>query len=225
MTAIGTINRPIRPGILASTGSISTTPAAAATPRAGADRTDQRQTADRAPTRRSESGSFSSAKLAIAALLGVVTYPPPATLQVNGRTVTVDLSVDSLSSIAARVLAEARTEASVQEEELGGSLRYRLVVDGEVEPVGPADAQVAALVGFARPRPAPLPSPHSAPEADPETSPAPAETAGESPRHEGARTEMLDLFTAIDAAMGRVREQAAPLAMELRELGPDPESN
>lgn len=167
-----------------------------------------------------ETASFSSAKLAIASLLGVVTYPPPASLKINGRTVMIDLEVDSLSSIAARVLAEARTEAAIQEEEVGGSLRYRLAVDGAVEPAGPADAHAAALVGFVRSRPAPLPSLRYGRDAEPER-----DSGSGRPLREAARSAMLELFTAIDAAMGRVREQAAPLAIELRELGPDPESN
>lgn len=151
-----------------------------------------------------QSRPFTSAKAAIASMLGVATYPAPATLKVNGKTVTIDLAVESLSSIAARVLSEARTRATVEEEALGGSVHYRLAVDGEVEPAGPADETVAALMGFLREPHSPLPSPG-------DSGPAP-----ETGRH----AEMVERFTAIDAAMSRIREQPAPLMAELRGLQP-----
>lgn len=89
-----------------------------------------------------------SATLAVAAALGV-TVPPPSTIKVNGRTVVVDLSTDSLTSIAARIRA-AGAEAQLTSEVVGGGTASRLVVGGSVRAEeGNADsAAIVAALGF-----------------------------------------------------------------------------
>lgn len=72
----------------------------------------------------------SSATTAIAAMLGV-TLPMPSTIEVGGRTISVDLTVDSLSSIAAKISA-AGGNASVTSETAGGKTSYRLVTSDTV---------------------------------------------------------------------------------------------
>ncbi len=72
----------------------------------------------------------SSTTAAIAAMLGV-SMPPPSTIEVGGRIITVDLTVDSLSSIAAKISA-AGGNASVTSETSGGKTSYRLVTSDTV---------------------------------------------------------------------------------------------
>jgi flagellar hook-associated protein 2 len=72
-----------------------------------------------------QSQKVSSATAAIATMLGV-TMPPPSSIEVGGRVIAVDLTVDSLSSIAARIAA-AGGNASVATETSGGKTSYRLV--------------------------------------------------------------------------------------------------
>ncbi|MHB1225490.1 MAG: flagellar filament capping protein FliD [Gemmatimonadaceae bacterium] len=102
--------------------------------------------------------AVSSVTTAIAASLGV-TMPAPSTIKVGGKTITVDLSQDSLSSIAAKIQAQgipARTVA----ETVDGRTSYRLEVEGTVEAIGAGDGtpeQVVAsqraieVLGFVRP--------------------------------------------------------------------------
>src|SRR4029450_5879 len=45
---------------------------------------------------------------AIATMLGV-SLPPPSTITINGQTITVDLTVDSLTTIAAKIQAAGGT--------------------------------------------------------------------------------------------------------------------
>lgn len=78
---------------------------------------------------------------AIATMLGV-TLPPPATIKVGGRTISVDLSVDSLSSIAQKIQAAGGT-AEVKTETVGATRYARLVTAGTVEADG-ADATALA---------------------------------------------------------------------------------
>lgn len=83
----------------------------------------------------SRSKPVSSVVAAAAAALGLVVTPPPATMRVGNVTITVDLSVDSLSAIAAKINA-AGGSASVESEAYGSETRYRLVTDGNVSAVG-----------------------------------------------------------------------------------------
>lgn len=72
----------------------------------------------------------SSATAAIAMMLGV-SMPPPSTIEVGGRTITVDLTVDSLASIAAKIAA-AGGNATVTSETAGGKTGHRLVTSDTV---------------------------------------------------------------------------------------------
>lgn len=62
---------------------------------------------------------------AIATMLGV-SLPPPSTVTVNGQTISVDLSIDSLATIAAKIQA-AGGSAEVVSESANGKTNYRLV--------------------------------------------------------------------------------------------------
>lgn len=101
--------------------------------------------------------AVSSVTSAIALSLGV-TMPAPSTIKVGGRTIAVDLSQDSLASIAAKIQAQgipARTVAHT----VDGTTSYRLEVEGTVEglaagegtPQEVSDSQRAIeVLGFAR---------------------------------------------------------------------------
>lgn len=74
---------------------------------------------------------ISSAVQAAAIAMGLNVSPPPASIRVGNQLITVDLSTQSISAIAARINA-AGGSASVQSEAYGDQTRYRLVVDGNV---------------------------------------------------------------------------------------------
>lgn len=75
----------------------------------------------------------------IAQALGVP-MPSPSTFKVNGVTISVDLSQDSLSSIVAKINAATNSSAAkVQSETVNGTTTSRLVIDGSVT-VDSADA-------------------------------------------------------------------------------------
>jgi flagellar hook-associated protein 2 len=78
----------------------------------------------------SRSRTVSPATQAIAAALGV-NMPPPSTIKVGDRTIAVDLTTDSLSSIAARIRA-AGVQAEVQAETSGGTTQFRLSIGASV---------------------------------------------------------------------------------------------
>ncbi|MGQ0766230.1 MAG: flagellar filament capping protein FliD [Gemmatimonadota bacterium] len=90
----------------------------------------------------------SSATAAIATMLGV-TLPPPSTIEIGGRTITVDLAVDSLSSIAARVVA-AGGNASVVTEAQGSTTAFRLVTSETVGASTVDGQRTLELLGFVR---------------------------------------------------------------------------
>lgn len=92
----------------------------------------------------SRSKPVSSAVIAAAAALGLATSPAPAMIRVGNVTITADLSVDSISAIAAKINA-AGGSASVQSEDFGGQTRYRLVTDGNVSAVN-GDAGSQAVI-------------------------------------------------------------------------------
>lgn len=87
---------------------------------------------------------ISSAVLAAAVALGLNVTPQPATIRVGARIIAVDLSTQSIASIAAKISA-AGGSASVQSEAYGDQTRYRLVVDGNVT-ADPNDANSAAVI-------------------------------------------------------------------------------
>jgi flagellar hook-associated protein 2 len=74
------------------------------------------------------SGKFTSTEIAIGQLLGLVS-PPATTIKVGNRTIAVDLAVDTLSTLAAKIMAAgvgARTTSSVDN---NGVTQSRLAVD------------------------------------------------------------------------------------------------
>jgi flagellar hook-associated protein 2 len=85
--------------------------------------------------------------LAVAAALGV-TSPPPSSIRVGGRTISVDLTVDSIASIIAKIRA-AGGQAEVQTETIGGVPSHRMSVGGTVTATAdPGSAGVIAALGF-----------------------------------------------------------------------------
>lgn len=96
----------------------------------------------------SRSRAVSSSSLAVAAALGI-SVPPPSSIRVGGRTISVDLSVDSIASIVAKIRA-AGGQAEVQTETVGGVPSYRLSAGGNVTASGdPNSAATIAALGFA----------------------------------------------------------------------------
>lgn len=96
----------------------------------------------------SKSRAVPSSGLAVAAALGV-TSPPPSSIKVGGRSISVDLAVDSIASIVAKIRA-AGGQAEVQTETVGGVPSYRLSVGGTVSATtDPDSASVVAALGFA----------------------------------------------------------------------------
>ena len=89
-----------------------------------------------------------SATMAIATMLGV-TMPPPSTITINGQTISVDLSVDSLTTIAAKIQAAGGT-ADVVSENAGGKTGYRLVTGGVVGATTPDGTRTLEVLGFTR---------------------------------------------------------------------------
>lgn len=75
---------------------------------------------------------LSSTTLATAAALGISVSPSPATILVNGRTLTVDLENDSLAQIVARINALSPNAASIETETEGSTTWSRLAISGAV---------------------------------------------------------------------------------------------
>ena len=96
----------------------------------------------------SRSRAVPSSGLAVAAALGV-TSPPPSSIRVGGRTISVDLTVDSISTIVAKIRA-AGGQAEVQKETVGGVPSYRMSVGANVTASeDPDSAETLAMLGFA----------------------------------------------------------------------------
>ncbi len=74
----------------------------------------------------------SSTTLAAAAALGVNVATTPATILVNGRSLTIDLQVDSITDIAARINALSVNAAKVETETDGGTSWSRIAIAGSV---------------------------------------------------------------------------------------------
>jgi flagellar hook-associated protein 2 len=92
---------------------------------------------------------FTTATAAVAAALGV-TLPPPTMLKLGDKVIEVDLAVDSLASIAAKIQA-AGGSAQVTEEVVGGTTYSRLVVADDVSAADPLDVdaqRTLELLGF-----------------------------------------------------------------------------
>ena len=95
-----------------------------------------------------ETHHVSSATAAVATMLGV-SWPPPATIEVGGRTITVDLSVDSLAAIAAKIAA-AGASASVVTETQQGKTTHRLVTSDTVSASTVDGQRTLEVLGFVR---------------------------------------------------------------------------
>ncbi len=93
-----------------------------------------------------QSYKVSSSTAAIAAMLGV-TMPPPSTITVGGRTITVDLTVDSLATITAKIMA-AGGNASVGSETVEGVTKYRLQTNDTVTASTSDGQRVLDILGF-----------------------------------------------------------------------------
>jgi flagellar hook-associated protein 2 len=93
---------------------------------------------------------ISSATLSAAAALGLTTTVQPAQIAVGDKLITVDLAVESITAIAAKINA-AGGSAGVDQEAFGSETRHRLVVDGNVSAVaGNADsATIVSALGLA----------------------------------------------------------------------------
>lgn len=95
-----------------------------------------------------QSYRVSSATTTVAAMLGV-TMPPPSTIEIGGRVITVDLTVDSLSSIAAKIAA-AGGNGSVVEESQNGKVFSRLVTSDTVTATTPDGQRTLEILGFVK---------------------------------------------------------------------------
>jgi flagellar hook-associated protein 2 len=87
-----------------------------------------------------------SSTAAIATMLGI-TMPTPSTITVGGQVITVDLAVDSLSSIQAKIAA-AGGSASVETETVNGQPAYKLVTDGTVSAATADGTRTLEVLGF-----------------------------------------------------------------------------
>lgn len=98
----------------------------------------------------SRSTTVSSTATAIATALGVQTVPAPASVRVDGRVITVDLSTDSIASIVAKINA-AGGQASVETSSNGGTNGYQISADGNVtaDPNDAGSQAVIDMLGFA----------------------------------------------------------------------------
>ncbi len=93
-----------------------------------------------------QSFHVSSSTAAIATMLGV-TMPPPSTINIGGHVISVDLSVDSLASIAARIMA-AGGDASVVSAVNDGQTSYRLVTSDTVSASTADGTRALEVLGF-----------------------------------------------------------------------------
>jgi flagellar hook-associated protein 2 len=95
-----------------------------------------------------KSRAIPSSSLAVAAALGV-TSPPPSSIEVNGRIISIDLAVDSISSIISKIRA-AGGQADLQTETVGGVPSHRLSIGGNVTASSdPGSAATISALGFA----------------------------------------------------------------------------
>lgn len=79
----------------------------------------------------SRSKSVSSTTAAIASSLGLLVVPPPATMRINGRVISVDLSVDSIASVVAKINA-AGGQATSAATNNGDTPGFQIAADGNV---------------------------------------------------------------------------------------------
>ena len=95
----------------------------------------------------SQSRAVPSTGLAVAAALGV-TMPPPSSIRVGNTTISIDLNVDSISIIVAKIRA-AGAQAEIQKDTVSGVPSYRISVGGNVTATAdPNSASTLAALGF-----------------------------------------------------------------------------
>lgn len=92
----------------------------------------------------SRSHLATSTTTAIAASLGISLVPPPATIRVDGRVITVNLETESLAAIVAKINA-AGGSAGTEAVAFGDETRFQLVVDGTVS-ANPGDSNSQAVI-------------------------------------------------------------------------------
>lgn len=106
-----------------------------------------------APDGAARSASFASQTRKLAAMaLGVSVYPAPASIKVNGVTITVDLESQSLSDIVALINAKTPNTASIETvTSEGGAESYRLRIAGTVTATADAGSQpILEVLGLKR---------------------------------------------------------------------------
>ncbi len=98
----------------------------------------------------SRSKTVSSTTAAIASGLGLLVVPPPSTMVVNGHVISVDLSVDSIASLVAKINA-AGGQASAVPSSNGDTTGFQIAADGNVkaDPNDPNSQAVVNALGFA----------------------------------------------------------------------------
>ncbi|MGV3709520.1 MAG: flagellar filament capping protein FliD [Gemmatimonas sp.] len=94
----------------------------------------------------SRSREVSSTTEAIATALGVATWPSPATIKVDGKTISVDLSIDSIASIVSKINA-AGGQASAEPTQNGSGNGFQLAANGNVT-ADPNDSGSQAVIDF-----------------------------------------------------------------------------
>jgi flagellar hook-associated protein 2 len=95
-----------------------------------------------------QSYKVTSATAAIATMLGV-SLPPPSTVTVNGQTISVDLTIDSITTIVAKIQAAGGT-AEVVSETANGRTGYRLVTGDVVAATTPDGQRTLEALGFVK---------------------------------------------------------------------------
>lgn len=108
--------------------------------------TDATRTLNLDATGGAQTYKVSSSTATMAAMLGV-TMPAPSSIVIGGRTISVDLAVDSLSSIMAKIMA-AGGSASVATETVDGSTGYRLTTNDTVSAATPDGQRTLEILGF-----------------------------------------------------------------------------
>jgi flagellar hook-associated protein 2 len=95
-----------------------------------------------------QSFKVSSVTAAIATMLGV-SMPAPSSITINGQTISVDLSIDSLASIVSKIMA-AGGSAEVVSETVNGKTGFRLVTGDVVAASTPDGQRTLEALGFVK---------------------------------------------------------------------------
>jgi flagellar hook-associated protein 2 len=109
---------------------------------------DSAKTINLSATGGSQTFHVSAATAAIATMMGV-TMPPPSTITVGGQTISVDLAIDSLTTIANKIQALG-VNATVESETVNGKTSYKLVTDGTVGASTVDGQRTLEVLGFVK---------------------------------------------------------------------------